>query len=179
MTTMAEIYKKIPAIMAEVGAISKGKKNESQGYYFRGIEDMYAAFHPVLTKHGVFVCPVVLESRSDIIQGTDKYGKPKTSFRVCLTVEHRFYAVDGSFVSVTTAGEGLDTSDKASNKAMSAAMKYAFIELFSVPTEDIADSDRESPTVNEQQALTGKPAPQQQTRKASVPVRAQSFDEFN
>jgi hypothetical protein len=39
----------------------------------------------------------------------------------------------------------LDNSDKASNKAMSGAMKYALIELFCVPTQDVEDSDRTSP----------------------------------
>jgi hypothetical protein len=143
-----EIYKKVPLIMAEVGAISKDRRNDSQGYAFRGIEDMYAAFHPVLVKHGVFCVPNVLSTESQVIDGMTAQGKPKTSFRVVMRVEHRFFAPDGSFVAATTTGEGLDTSDKASNKAMSAAMKYAFIETFCVPTQDIADSDRESPTVD-------------------------------
>ncbi len=46
---------------------------------------------------------------------------------------------------MTTWGEGLDNSDKATNKAMSGAMKYALIELFCVPTQDVEDSDRTSP----------------------------------
>ena len=52
---------------------------------------------------------------------------------------------DGDSVDVVTLGEGIDTADKASNKAMSAAMKYALIELFSVPTQDVEDGDRTSP----------------------------------
>lgn len=140
-----EIYKKIPEIMNMVGSVSKGRRNESQGYMFRGIEDMYEAFHPAFIKHGVFVAPNVIETKSETIDGVNAQGKPKTSFRVVMRVEHKFYAADGSSISTTTVGEGLDTSDKASNKAMSAAYKYALMQTFCIPTQDVADSDRESP----------------------------------
>jgi hypothetical protein len=81
----------------------------------------------------------------DIGSIANEYGKVTTWLHVNLKVIHRFYAGDGSFIAVTTCGEGLDNSDKATNKAMSGAMKYAFIELFSVPTQDVEDADRTSP----------------------------------
>lgn len=126
--------------MAEIGHISKGGENKAQGYKFRGIEQFYAAAHPALIKHGVFCAPRVIEKFTE--QYLSKNGTP--TFRVMLTIDHCFFAEDGSHITVTTIGEGVDTSDKASNKAMSAAMKYAFIELFSIPTEDVADSDRDT-----------------------------------
>lgn len=135
---MSNIFKRIPAIMSELGAISKDGINKHQNYNFRGIEQMYNSINPLLVKHGVFVVPQIVDKTFE------NYPKAeKLSFRVLLTVNHKFYADDGSFVEVITQGEGIDTSDKASNKAMSAAMKYAFIELFSIPTADIEDSDRD------------------------------------
>ena len=127
--------------MNEIGSVGKDGYNKHQNYKFRGIEQFYAAAHPALIKHGVFCVPQVVETI------TENYAKEdgKNSFRVLLKVNHKFYAEDGSFVEVITQGEGIDSSDKSSNKAMSAAMKYAFIELFSIPTEDVADSDRDSP----------------------------------
>lgn len=138
---MQKIYSLIPKIMAEIKPIGKNKQNVQQNYKFRGIDDMYSAVHPAFVKHGVFCAPQVLKSDSFELDR----GDGKIAFRVLLTIAHRFYADDGSFVEVVTLGEGIDRSDKASNKAMSAAMKYAFIELLSIPTEDIEDSDRESP----------------------------------
>lgn len=137
------IFKKISVISKEIGHISKDGTNAHQGYKFRGIEQFYAAAHPVLTKHGVFCVPQVIDKISENYP-TDKGIK----FRVLLTVNHKFTASDGSFVEVITQGEGIDNSDKASNKAMSSAMKYAFIELFSIPTQDVADSDRDSPEID-------------------------------
>ena len=136
-----KIFSLIPKIMGELKPIKKNKRNEQQNYKFRGIDDMYGAVHPAFIKHGVFCVPQVFKSETFTIDRSDG----KVAFRVLLTIAHRFYADDGSFVEVVTMGEGIDRSDKASNKAMSAAMKYAFIELLSIPTEDIADSDLSSP----------------------------------
>jgi len=136
-----KIYTLIPKVMSDVGAIGKDRRNQHQNYSFRGIEDMYNEIQPMLVKHGVFCVPQVIDRVSE--QFTSKNGS--VSFRVLLTVNHKFYADDGSFVEVITTGEGIDTSDKASNKAMSAAMKYAFIELLSIPTQDIEDGDRTTP----------------------------------
>lgn len=137
------IYTAITKVMGEIGAVKKEGKNAVQGYAFRGIEQMYAAAHPAFIKHGIFCAPEVIDQKTE----TFVNNKGTTTFRVLLRVAHKFYAADGSWIVVTTSGEGIDTSDKASNKAMSAAMKYALIELFCVPTEDIADSDRDGVTL--------------------------------
>lgn len=136
-----KIYACISAVMAEIGAVGKDGKNTDQGYRFRGIDQFYNAAHPALVKFGVFCVPQVqtYESTERLTQS----GKP--SLRVVMKVAHRFYAPDGSSIEVVTMGEGIDSSDKATNKAMSAAMKYAFMELFCVPTEDVADADKDSP----------------------------------
>jgi hypothetical protein len=138
---MQKIFSLIPKVMADIDPIGKDKKNTHQGYRFRGIDDMYNSIHPALIKHGVFCVPQVQKVETSEIEANDG----KVAFRTLLTIAHRFYADDGSFIEVITVGEGIDRSDKASNKAMSAAMKYCFIELFSIPTEDIEDSDKESP----------------------------------
>lgn len=139
------IYRLIPQVMRAIGAVSKDRKNEQQKYSFRGIEDFYQAAHPALIEYGVFCAPTVLDREEYRFEKTNFDGKITTWLHVALKVEHRFYASDGSYVPVTTWGEGLDNSDKASNKAMSGAMKYALIELFCVPTKDVEDSDRDSP----------------------------------
>lgn len=136
-----KIFAQISKVMSDIEPIGKDQENKFQKYNFRGIDDMYNTIHPALVKHGVFCCPQVQKSETFEID----CGEGKTAFRVLLTVNHRFYACDGSYIEVITQGEGIDRADKASNKAMSAAMKYCFIELFSIPTEDIEDSDRDSP----------------------------------
>lgn len=151
------IYELIPRVMADIGAVEKNRKNEQQKYQFRGIEDFYQAAHPAFVKHGIFCVPEVLEHAASTFEKTNEYGKVTTWRHVTAKVRHRFFAADGSFVDAVTIGEGLDNSDKATNKAMSGAMKYALIELFSVPTQDVEDSDRTSPETGVQR--TAKPIP--------------------
>jgi hypothetical protein len=61
-----------------------------------------------------------------------------------LKVKHHFTATDGTEVATVTIGEGMDSADKASNKAMSISFKYACSELFCIPTEEMPDPDGES-----------------------------------
>ena len=53
----------------------------------------------------------------------------------------RFTGPAGDHAEVVTIGQGSDTSDKACNKAMSAAIKYALIQTFVIPTRDMTDAD--------------------------------------
>jgi len=147
-----KIYKQINAIMNDLGAIAKDRKNTYQEYAFRGIEDFYNSIHPELSAKGVFIVTQVIDKISETHQKGDKI-----SFRVMLNVNHKFYADDGSFIEVITSGEGIDTSDKATSKALSMAMKYAFIQTFSIPTTDISDPERDSPSVDSTNPKEEKP----------------------
>jgi len=135
------IYKKIPAIMAEVGHIAKTRKNQGQGYSFRGIDDFYLAVQPLFAKHGVFVAPSVInearEERASKSGGVMIYS--------ILRVVFTFWADDGTYFTCTTVGEAMDSGDKSANKAMSAAMKYALMQVFCVPTEEDNDTENNSP----------------------------------
>src|SRR5262249_1712358 len=93
-----QIYKMISEIFARVGTIRKERKNQKQGYPFRGIEDMYNAIHPVLAKYGVFCCPEIADYQSqDRITYNDK-GEQKTQIRVVVQFKYTFYGPDGSSV---------------------------------------------------------------------------------
>lgn len=136
----AQIYELIPKVMAEVGAIEKARRNEQQKYYFRGIDDVFAAFQPVLAKHRIFYVPEVLDK--DVTERETKSGS--TLIYTTLAVAYTFYAPDGSNVRAVVIGEAMDSGDKSSNKAMSAALKYALLQIFCVPTEANEDADAQS-----------------------------------
>ncbi len=140
--------------MMELKPINKGATNEAQGFKFRSIDQVYTALNPLLSKHGVFFVPRVLE-REFIQTPTevyDKYNKvtlKKVMNRTILLIEYTFYASDGSHVKCVSAGEAMDSGDKATSKAMSIALKYALFQTFCIPTEDEAknDPDAYSPQV--------------------------------
>lgn len=134
---MAEIYTKMPLIMGDIGAIGKTRKNAQQGYVFRGIDDVYLAVHSVLSEHGVFCVPQVLDMKRE--ERASKNGG--VLFWTILTVKYTFFAPDGSFVDAITVGEAMDSGDKSCNKAMSTAQKYAFWQIFCIPTEEPKDTE--------------------------------------
>ena len=148
------VYQKIAAITAELSkiGISKDSKNQSQGYAFRGIDAVYGALSPLLAKHGLCILPRVKDRQ--VIERQNRQGT--ALFYVTLTVEFDFVAAeDGSKHTVITVGEAMDSGDKASNKAMSAAYKYAAFQAFCIPTE--GDNDADS-TTHEVVAATIDPA---------------------
>lgn len=154
-----KIFTLIPKIMAEVGAIEKTRRNttQGQGYAFRGIDDVYLALQGPLSKHGVFYAPNVLEVNREERQ-TKSGGN---LIYTVLKVEFSFYADDGSTFKVVTYGEAMDSGDKSCNKAMSAALKYALLQTFCIPTEEDKDTENDSPepSTRKGQAQTGQ-APQ-------------------
>ena len=135
-----KVYEKIAAVTAELSriGIAKDSKNTSQGYAFRGIDQIYGALSPLLAKHGLCILPRVRDR--EVIERVNKHGT--ALFYVTLTVEFDFVASeDGSKHTVVTVGEAMDSGDKASNKAMSAAYKYCALQTFCVPTEGDNDAD--------------------------------------
>lgn len=134
------IYEAITATMAEVGAIGKTSKNTTQGFMFRGIDAVMNALQPAMLKNHIFVVPEVLEQTRE--ERTNAKGT--TLLYSILKIKYTFFVDDGSSVSAVVIGEGMDTGDKASNKAMSIGFKYACFQVFCIPTEEMKDPDVES-----------------------------------
>ena len=135
------IYEAINAIMQKGYAVGKDRKNEQQRFFYRGIDDVMNVFQPLMAEAGIFMVPEVLEAKREDRQ-TAKGGNLIYSV---LKVKYTFYASDGSGVSATVIGEGMDSGDKASNKAMAVAMKYALFQVFCIPTEEMDDPDAATP----------------------------------
>lgn len=164
------IYKKMSDVMKDVKAVTKDQKNTAQGFKFRGIDQFVNALYPALTKHGVFMTPRATSYAHELKDVTRGNGKAGVDKHVAIMMEYDFYAEDGSKVTVgPIPAEGLDAGDKATNKALSAALKYALIQTFSVPTEDMAEADLESPEI-------GASPKKQAEKETPVPVEMKSVE---
>ena len=156
------IYEAIASIMQKGCAIGKEKRNTQQNFMSRGIDDVMNVFNPLLAEHGIFVVPEVLEATREERQ-TSKGGNLIYSI---LKVKYTFYASDGSHIEATVIGEGMDSGDKASNKAMAVAMKYAMFQVFCIPTEEMKDPDAETP----------EPSRPKERKDPSTPLRSAQDD---
>lgn len=152
--TAPHVYQAIAAItrqMAQEG-ISKDRKNQQQNYSFRGIDDVYNALAPMLAEHSLCILPEMINR--EVVERQSAKG----SALFYVTVEANFHfisAKDGSKHTVKTFGEAMDSADKATNKAMSAAYKYACIQAFCIPTQGDNDAD----------AVTHEVAPKKEPEK--------------
>lgn len=139
-----KVYAAINAVQSALAhdGITKSRRNQQQGYNFRGIDDVYNALSPLLAKHGLCILPRIL-TRDVQERQTQKGG---VLFYVTVEAEFDFVcAEDGSKHVVRTFGEAMDSADKATNKAMSAAYKYAAMQAFAIPTEGENDADAVTP----------------------------------
>ncbi|MFH9425991.1 ERF family protein [Streptomyces sp. NPDC017529] len=132
------IYQLMSLVMKDVGAVGKNGRNTAQNYAFRGVDDAIAALAQPLRDHGVFMTPEILDCIAE------SRGKMNA---VRMRVAFHFYGPAGDSVRTVTMGEASDVADKASNKAMSAALKYALIHTFMIPVDakSLDDGDRDHP----------------------------------
>lgn len=141
MAEKKNIFETINAVMEEIGAIGKNSRNEQQKFMYRGVDDVMNALNPAFIKHKLFMVPeVVSQTREE-----RKTANGKNLIYSVLSVKYTFYAEDGSSIYTIVPGEGSDSGDKASNKAMSAAFKYACFQVFCIPTDEMPDPDAETP----------------------------------
>jgi hypothetical protein len=143
----ATVYAKIAAVqgeLAKVGIAKTRRNTQGSGYNFRGIDDVYAALAPLLAQHGLVIVPRVISR--EVIERSSKSGN--ALFYVTVHAEFDFVSADdGSSHTAATYGEAMDSADKATNKAMSAAYKYAAFMTFAIPTEGDNDADGHTPEV--------------------------------
>ena len=166
---------KVQAALAKVG-ISKDRKNQQgSGYMFRGIDDVYNAVSPLLAEHGLCILPRILSRTCEERQS--KNGG--ALFYVTVEAEFDFVsAEDGSKHTVKTFGEAMDSGDKATNKAMSAAYKYAAFQAFAIPTEGENDADAQThevtPSIRPAKPAQSTAAPFDVARACAAITKAES-----
>lgn len=143
--TSFKVFEAINQVQAELSrtGIAKDRRNESQKFNFRGVDDVYNELAPLLAQHNLVVLPRFTDRQ--IEWRTTKSGTEMA--HVCVRGSFVFASsLDGSTVEVSTFGEAMDSGDKATNKAMSAAYKYAAFQAFCIPTEgDDGDADSKTP----------------------------------
>lgn len=138
MSESPMIYKLLPKIAEEIGALGKDKRNEHFKFQYRSFEQVIGALHPIFVKHGVTPCPMVKD-------GTMRVDGELKNWLTTAVVVYRMYAPDGSYVDCECLAQGNDPGDKGAYKLMSGAIKYAFGQMFTIPF-DAEEADAEPAT---------------------------------
>ncbi len=147
------IYQRMAAIVAELPAIGKGQRNTQQNFAYRGHDDVMNELNPLLSKYQVFFVPQVLER----ITAQRTTSKGNVLYEVNLLVQYTFYGPQGDSVVASAWGEGTDSGDKSTNKAMTMALKNVVAQSFAVSTEENARYDTDAHTDEETVGRSGPP----------------------
>jgi len=161
---IAEVTRRVPHIAKDRRASQGGS------YAYRGIDDVLEALHPLLGDVGLVIMPgravrEVWETRATSSGGTLNVAR--------LLVRYRFIGPDGSRTSAEVWGEGADSGDKATQKAMSQAYKSLCLQTFSIPTEASAADDPDATN-----PAAAPPTPEQVHRARQAWAAAADADSY-
>jgi hypothetical protein len=149
------IHQAMILIMRSVEAIKKEKINtQGQGFKYRGIDDVMNSLHNAFAEAGVFITPEVLE-RTEVERVSKNGG---ALFYVTQKIKYTFHAEDGSFITSTVNGTAMDSGDKADNKSLSIGLKYALLQAFLIPTDDMQEPDAQTHEVKPKTQAAATPA---------------------
>lgn len=140
MAESKNLYQRLLDITSEVGKIDKTGKNSQQGYAFIEQARVVAELRPQLAKHGVMILPETVNRT--VTQVTNSKGTVFTQ----VLVYSRYTLVNADnpeerMALDWDAGEALDMSDKATNKATTASQKTFLMKLFNISDQDDPDKD--------------------------------------
>lgn len=146
--TTKNLYQKIAAITEEVGVVEKTGRNSQQGYMFIEQAMVVATLRPLLAKYNVVVFPETVE------HSFERFTNAKGTSTVHVVVKSRYHVVNGDdpkeSMVAEWSGEALDTSDKATNKAMTASEKTFLMKLFKISDKEDADAETiEAPSASQ------------------------------
>lgn len=153
-----DIHEAKLAVMGDVEYVQKtGEMTQGFRYKYVTVDEVIAKLRPSMVDHGIHFAP----TKMDILH-QEQYTTAKGAVmnRVLLGVSYRLSHVSGTSEDGYSVGEGTDSGDKACNKAMTAAKKYALLQSFCLETgED--DPDHHSSEEQERKPkakANGKPS---------------------
>lgn len=131
------IHEAIAAIYEQVGYVQK-ERNSNLNYSYAGEAALIRALRPALVAYGVYMSVVEI---SDVTHEFYTNTNGKQMINVTLRAVIRFtHAPSETYIDVVSVGEGSDSGDKAQNKALTGAFKYALRQTFMIETGDDPDA---------------------------------------
>lgn len=149
-----EVLKAINTIRKSIlsmGGIQKTRENETMHYMYASFEDFNNAISPLLAEHDLlFFGSIESSSVSEYLT-----KKKDIMFKAVVHVRYTWFSVkDGSFFESIVVGEANDSTDKASQKALTIALKSLFRQTFSIEASDDqpqAENNNQSKTKQQNQ----------------------------
>lgn len=146
-TAAGPLIGKLAALWAQVPRFTHDDRVGGRGGYgFTSVDAIQDVLRPLMADAGIVMVPhsmtVITNEQVERIRTTDSGGEyTQYQFRAVLHTE--WEVTDGTYVLIVPSiGEAMDTADKAMNKAMTAARKYALVNTYAISTGEDPDKER-------------------------------------
>lgn len=175
-TKSMNIYEKMLKVTDEMPVVQKNldiRVGGSANYKAVSERDILDAVRPIEIRYGIYSYPysrkiIASETLVKTTEYNDRIVKNSSLFLRVETV-YRFVNIDNpeQYVDITTYGDGIDTSDKATGKAMTYADKYALMKAYKISTGDDPDKEASEQNISvvEKPMLPDNQKPQYATEK--------------
>lgn len=120
-------------VMSRVGYVQKDKQMQGGGSYrYVSVEAVIDALRPEMIREQLVLLPSGVDAMTlENFENRNGTRQNRTQVRYTFKLVH---APSGQSEPVVVIGEAVDVGDKSSNKAMTAARKYALIMAFNIET---------------------------------------------
>lgn len=140
------LYQRLALATDMMETVAKNMTIETRTKAYKAVSerDVIDAVKKVEAKCGLFSYPAARKIiESDMLESENKYGKV-TTFFLRVETTYRIVNIDdpSEFIEVTGYGDGMDSGDKATGKAVTYADKYCLMKAYKISTGD--DPDKEA-----------------------------------
>lgn len=140
------LFEKMSAITNELGVVAKNLNVDmGNGKTYKAVQekDVLDAVKPMEAKYRVYSYPKERKIiDSGILERETKYGTSKSLYlRIDTTYEFVNIDKPEEKMTITSYGDGIDTGDKATGKAMTYSDKYSLLKAYKIATGDDPDKD--------------------------------------
>lgn len=162
----AEMVTAKNAVMSAAGYIQKEKK-EGLNYTFASEAEIISKVNPAMVANGLAIAPAGIYVIT--FDGIEVGSKGTRMGHMLAIFVFRLTHKSGQWEDIHVLGEGADMMDKAANKAMTAAYKYALRQAFCIETGDDPDYTPSPPnTEGRNQLPASAPTPNQPAKNPNA-----------
>ena len=167
------IYQRLSNVTTELGHVAKNLNVGWGDNSYKAVSevDVLNAVKPLEDKHGVYSFPLERTIVDHgVITSIDSKRKEKKQFYLRVETKYRFVNVDNpsEYIDITSYGDGLDSGDKATGKAMTYADKYALLKAYKISTGDDPDKDASQDLKSVKTNRQTKQQPTQQSNNIDI-----------
>ena len=147
--TMMNLFQRMSCITEEIETVAKNLNVGIGKSSYKAVSevDVLNAVKPIERKYGVYSYPYkrTIVDSAVLVKESEYNGTVTKSNSFFMRVEtiYRFVNTNNAeeYIDIISYGDGIDTGDKATGKAMTYSDKYALMKAYKISTGDDPDKD--------------------------------------